>query len=144
MPVSSLFLMGAMAIILLGTFNGLLAQTLPVRLLTDTPPLALARLQYLFLGVGVFVLGALGHAREAPAGHGDESLSKIGFWLMFLGFNLAFFPTTLRRSQALLTNPTRLLSASVEPEVFLGGVMFVAGVGVCLWRYVLVAHRARS
>lgn len=52
MPVSSLFLMGATAIILLGTFNGLLAQTLPVRLLTDTPPLALARLQYLFLGVG--------------------------------------------------------------------------------------------
>ena len=30
MPVSHLFLMGSMAIILLGTFNGLLAQTLPV------------------------------------------------------------------------------------------------------------------
>ena len=144
MPVSHLFLMGSMAIILLGTFNGLLAQSLPVWLPTDTPALAFARLQYLFLGVGVFVLGALGHLREEPAGPRDESLSRIGFWLMFLGFNLAFFPTSLRRSQALLTNPIRLLSASVGPEVFLGAVMFIAGLAVCLWGYVLVARRARS
>jgi cytochrome c oxidase subunit 1/cytochrome c oxidase subunit I+III len=136
--------MGAMAIMLLGTFNGLLAQTLPVRLPTDSSAPAFARLQYLFLGVGVFVLGALGHLREAPAGHADDWRSKIGFWLMFLGFNLAFFPTTLRRSQALLTNPTRLLSASVGPEVVLGAAMFVAGIGVCLWNYLLVTHRAQS
>jgi len=144
MPVSHLFLMGSMAIILLGTFNGFLAQTLPVWLPTDTPALAFARLQYLFLGVGVFVLGAWGHLREEPVAPRDESLSRIGFWLMFLGFNLAFFPISLRRSQALLTNPTRLLSASVRPEVFLGAVMFIAGIAVCLWGYVLVARRARS
>ena len=97
MRASALFLMGSIAVLLLGLFNSFLAQASPIRMATDTPLLALARLHYLFWGVGIFVLGALIHVPGADCAR-RESASKLGFWLMFLGFNLAFFPTTLRRS----------------------------------------------
>ena len=140
MRASALFLMGSIAVLLLGLFNSFLAQASPIRMATDTPLLALARLHYLFWGVGIFVLGALIHVPGADCAR-RESASKLGFWLMFLGFNLAFFPTTLRRSQAFLEDPTRLFSPAVSPEVFVGALMFVAGVGMCLWN---CAQTARS
>ena len=140
MPASALFLMGSVAILLLGLFNSFLAQTLPIRMPTDTPMLALARLHYLFWGVGIFVIGALIHVPGAERSR-RESASKLGFWLMFFGFNLAFFPTTFRRSQAFLSEPTRLFSPAVGPEVFLGALMFAVGFVTCLWN---CAHTARS
>src|SRR5688572_5681568 len=96
MTVSALFLMGSIAIFLLGTFSGFMSHTLAVRLAADAPLLALARVQYLCWGVGIFALGALVHLPErGPIRF--EPVSKLGFWLMFVGFNLAFLPTTLRR-----------------------------------------------
>ena len=63
---------------------------------------------------------------------------------MFLGFNLAFFPTTLRRGHTFLTEPMRLLSAAVGLEVSLGVFMFLAGTVVCVWNYVLLERQARG
>jgi hypothetical protein len=140
MTVSGLFWMGAIAILLLGTFNGFLAQTLPLRLPIDTRLLAWARLQYLFWGIGIFVVGAVAHLHSGTEERRLERCSKLGFWLMFLGFNLAFFPTTLRRSQALVTDPMRWVAAAVGPEVLLGVFMFISGMGLCVWSYTLVAR----
>ena len=39
-----LFMMGSVGILLLGTFTGLVAQTLPVRMAADSRALALARM----------------------------------------------------------------------------------------------------
>jgi heme/copper-type cytochrome/quinol oxidase subunit 1 len=133
MTVSALFLMGSIAVFLLGTFSGFMAHTLTVRLASDVPLLTLARLQYLLWGVGIFGLGALVHLPDDRRPHRSEQVSKLAFWLMFVGFNLAFFPTTLRRSQALLTDPARLFSPALGPEVSLGVIMFVFGTGLCLW-----------
>ena len=134
MTVSALFLMGSIAVFLLGTFSGFMSHTLALRQASDAPLLALARLQYLFFGVGIFGLGALFHLPE----RGEprlEPVSRLGFWLMFLGFNLAFLPTTLRRSHAVLTDPLRLLSPAVGPEVSMGVIMFVSGIALCAWSY---------
>jgi cytochrome c oxidase subunit I+III len=144
MTLTALFLMGSCAILLLGMFNSFLAQTLPMRVPVDTPMLAFARLQYLFWGVGIFLLAALAHLPRAADSVRHDSLSRLGFWLMFLGFNFAFFPTTLRRSHAFLSEPMRLLSAAVGPEVSLGVIMFVAGTVVCVWNYVLLERQARG
>ena len=143
MTVSALFLMGSIAIFLLGTFSGFMAHTLTVRLASDVPLLTLARLQYLFWGVGIFGLGALAHLPNDRGPRGPEHVSKLAFWLMFVGFNLAFFPTTLRRSQALLTDPARLFSPAVGPEVSLGVIIFVSGTALCLWTYAM-ARSVRS
>ncbi len=132
MTVSALFLMGSIAIFLLGTFSGFMSHTLTVRLAADAPLLALARLQYLCWGVGIFALGALVHLPERVPIR-LEPVSKLGFWLMFFGFNLAFLPTTLRRSQAFLTDPVGLLSPAVGPEVSMGLIMFVSGTALCAW-----------
>ena len=142
MTVSALFLMGSIAIFLLGTFSGFMSHTLALRLASDAPLLALARLQYLFWGVGIFGLGALAHLSE-PGEARLEPASKLGFWLMFLGFNLAFLPTTLRRSQAFLTDPLRLLSPAVGPEVSMGVIMFLSGIALCAWSYA-AARSVRS
>lgn len=144
MSVSALFLMGSCAILLLGIFNSFLAQTLPMRVPVDTPMLAFARLQYLFWGVGIFLLAALAHLPRDAESARHDALSRLGFWLMFLGFNLAFFPTTRRRGHAFLTEPMRLLSAAVGPEVSLGVIMFLAGTVVCVWNYVLLERQARG
>ena len=140
MTVSGLFGMGSIAILLLGTFNGLLAQTLPLRMPLDTRLLAWARLQYLFWGIGIFVVGAVAHLHSGTAERRLDQCSKLAFWLMFLGFNLAFFPTTLRRSQALVTDPMRWLSGAVGAEVLMGVFMFVSGTGLCVWSCTLAAR----
>ena len=141
MTLTALFLMGSCAILALGIFNSFLAQTLPMRVAVDTPMLAFARLQYLFWGAGIFLLAALAHLRRDAESARHDARSKLGFWLMFLGFNLAFFPTTLRRGHAFVTEPMRLLSAAVGPEVSLGVIMFLAGTVVCVWNYVLLERR---
>src|SRR5687768_17265093 len=88
MTVTALFLMGSVAILLLGLFNSFLAQALPMRVPVDTPILAFARLQYLFWGAGIFLLGAVAHLPRATESARHDSPSRLGFWLMFLGFNL--------------------------------------------------------
>jgi hypothetical protein len=132
MSVSALFLMGSMAIFLLGTFQGFLAQTLPIRMPMDAPLAAMARLQYLFWGIAVFGLGALAYLPRERAATRHEPLARLGFWLMFLGFNLALFPTRLRRSPAFVSDPLTLLSTGVGPEVPLGVVLFLAGTALCI------------
>ena len=144
MSVSALFLMGSMAIFLLGTFQGFLAQTLPMRMPIDAPLVAMARLQYLFSGIAVFGLGALAYLPRDPAATGHEALARPGFWLMFLGFNLALFPTRLRRSPAFVSDPLTLLSTGVGPEVPLGVVLFVAGTTLCMLGCARLTGRTRS
>jgi cytochrome c oxidase subunit 1/cytochrome c oxidase subunit I+III len=143
MTVSALFLMGSMAIFLLGMFNAFLAQTLPIRLPGDTPTVAMARLQYLFAGVTIFIVGALAYLpRQSEGDH--QSASKLGFWFMFLGFNLAFFPTALRRTHVWLTHPMGIFSATVGPEIVLGAVLFAVGTGICIWDCAMVARSTRE
>jgi cytochrome c oxidase subunit 1/cytochrome c oxidase subunit I+III len=144
--VSALFLMGSVAIFLLGTFNGFIAQTLPVRVAVDTPALALARLYYVFAGVGIFLLGALGFQWrcEDQSSPRCEAFARFGFWLMFVGFNLACFPTTLRRSHGFLSDPLQLFSGSVGPEVAVGAFVFVGGVLLCVGSHAAIARSLRT
>ena len=137
MNSSVLFMMGSVAILLLGTFTGLVAQTLPVRMAADSRALALARMDYLFFGCLIFLTCGLcyhwlyRHAAARP----EAALGKLSFWLMFLGFNFAFFPTTLRRSQPMLSDPLDLIAGTFGGEVSFGVMAFAAGAVLCLWDY---------
>ena len=126
MPVSALFLMGAMAIVLLGAAQAFFAPSLPV------PPgaesmLTVARLYYLYWGVGLFTVGALFnlHCERRPGN--QLTVRKAAFWMMFLGFNLAFFPTSPRRSHAIQSDPLSLLSSASGPDVSLGLILLLIG-----------------
>jgi cytochrome c oxidase subunit I+III len=134
MPVTCLYTMGAMAVLLLGMFNGFVAQTLPVRLTADSPLLAAARLHYVLVGTSVLLVVALLYQRVAGARpESDDTLGRLSFWLVFLGFNAAFFPTALRRAPMLLSDPAAIVSGSAGPVVFLGALSFAVGLVVCLW-----------
>jgi hypothetical protein len=93
-----------------------------------------------YIQVAIPSRGALAHLPHATESGRHDSVSRLGFWLMFLGFNFAFFPTTLRRSHAFLTEPLRLLSTAVGPEVSLGVIMFMAGTVVSAWTVALTAR----
>jgi hypothetical protein len=102
--------------------------------------MALARLYYVFAGVAVFLVAAVGfqwgcEERSSPR---CEGVARLGFWMMFLGFNLACFPTTLRRSHAFVRDPLLLFSGSVGPEVALGAMTFVCGVLLCAGSYAAI------
>ena len=140
MSVTCLYTMGAMAVLLLGMFNGFVAQTLPMRWTADSPLLAAARLQYVLVGTSVLLIVALLYQRVAAGRpESDETLGRLGFWLVFLGFNAAFFPTALRRAPILLSHPGAMVSGSVGPEVFLGALTFALGMVVCMWDLVRVS-----
>jgi hypothetical protein len=126
MPVSALFLMGAMAIVLLGAAQALFAPSLPVTAPAGST-LAVARLYYLYWGVGLFTVGALGnlHCERRPGN--QLTVRKAAFWMMFLGFNLAFFPTSPRRSHALMSD-LGFFSAALGPDISLGIVLLAFGV----------------
>jgi hypothetical protein len=131
MPVSALFLMGAIATLLLGAAQALFAPSLPVTAPADST-LAIARLYYLYWGVGIFTVGALGNLHCERLPRNQLTVQKAAFWMMFLGFNLAFFPTSPRRSHALMADPG-LFSAAVGPDIGLGIVLFAFGVTIFIF-----------
>ena len=144
MPVTCLYTMGAMAVLLLGMFNGFVAHALPLRLTTPSPLLAAARLQYVFVGTSVLLLVALLYQRAAAGRpEEDETLGRLSFWLVFLGFNAAFFPTALRSAPILLSDPGGMASGTVGPEIVVGVVTFALGMIVCMWDLVRVSHPLR-
>jgi cytochrome c oxidase subunit 1/cytochrome c oxidase subunit I+III len=131
MPVSALFLMGAMAVLLLGMVQALLAPSLPVPATVESI-LTMARLDYLFWGIGIFTIGAVLnlHRESRP---GNLTVQKAGFWMMFVGFNLAFFPTSPRRSHAFMPDPLSLFSSAPGPDIRLGIVLFALGVMIFIF-----------
>ena len=60
--------------------------------------------------------------------------ARLGFWLMFLGFNLAFLPTSWRGpAPTLLTQPDVLLSGQAGTVLLLGSLTFIGGSLLSLW-----------
>ena len=140
MTITALFIMGSVAILLIGAVNSFAAELFPIRRAPEKPLFALSQLHYLFFGFAIFTACAacyhwLTTSTSQPP---DERLGKLSFWLMFIGFNIAFFPTWLRSgTPALLTEPVRLLSGSTGPEASVGVCGFAVGALMSIWNFVL-------
>ena len=89
-----LFALGWFLIFLLGGVTGVMLGVLPFNWQATDSYFIVAHFHYVLNGAVVFpIFGALYYWLPKMTGRLlDERMGKISFWVMFVGFNLAFFP----------------------------------------------------
>jgi heme/copper-type cytochrome/quinol oxidase subunit 1 len=91
------FIFGFIALFVIGGLSGVVTAFIPFDWqITDTY-FVVAHIHYVIIGANVFpVLAAFYHWLPKMTGRlMNETAGRWGFWLMFMGFNLAFFPMHL-------------------------------------------------
>ena len=104
----------SIVLFVIGGVSGFMTAAVPVDWqLTDTY-FVVAHLHYVLIGINVFpVVGGdlLLVSRSSPADLMNERLGKWNFWIMFIGFNLGFFPMHIA---GLLGMPRRIYTYPAE------------------------------
>jgi cytochrome c oxidase subunit I+III len=92
-----LYVLAFFFILILGGMTGLILASVPLDLQVTDTYFVVAHLHYVLIGGAVFPLfGAFYYWFPKITGYMmSESVGRLSFWLMFIGFNLAFFPMHL-------------------------------------------------
>jgi cytochrome c oxidase subunit I+III len=120
-----LFSIGFIVMIVLGGLSGVMFASIPFDQQVTDSYFVVAHLHYVLFGGAVFpIFGGLYYWLPKMTGKLlDEKLGKISFWLMFVGFNLAFFPMHI---SGLLGQPRRTYT-------------YEAGLGWDIWNLLATA-----
>ncbi|CAG4894831.1 cytochrome c oxidase subunit I [Paraburkholderia saeva] len=89
-----LFFAGFVLLFVIGGVSGVMTAAVPLDWQLTETYFVVAHLHYVLLGINVFpVIGGIYFWFPKFTGRMmSERLGKLGFWVMFSGFNLAFFP----------------------------------------------------
>ena len=89
-----LFVLGFILIFVIGGVSGVMAASVPFDQATTDSYFVVAHFHYIMAGVAIFpVLAAIYYWGPKIWGRMlHEGWGKVSFWLVFVGFNLAFFP----------------------------------------------------
>jgi cytochrome c oxidase subunit I+III len=89
-----LFVIGFLVIFVLGGLTGVMVASVPLDLQLHDTYFVVAHFHYVLIGGGVFpLLGGIYYWYPKITGRlMSEKLGQWNFWLLFIGFNLAFFP----------------------------------------------------
>ena len=92
-----LFVLGFIFIFVIGGVTGVMFAAIPFDQAVHDSYFVVAHLHYVLVGSAVFpIFAAIYHWGPKMTGRLlDERWGKVSFWLMFVGFNLAFFPQHL-------------------------------------------------
>ena len=132
-----LFVLGFLIIFVLGGITGIMVAAVPFDWQAHDSYFIVAHLHYVLLGGSVFpIFAALYY--WIPKIHGkmlSERLGKWNFWLMFIGFNITFFPMhivgLLGMPRRVYTYPTEFGWQSYNLISTLGS--YLLGVGILLF-----------
>jgi cytochrome c oxidase subunit I len=93
-PVPMLYVVGFIVTFVIGGLTGVIVAAVPLDLELHDTYFIVAHFHYVLIGGAVFpLLGILTYWYPMITGRMmSETLGKISFWMMFLGFQLAFFP----------------------------------------------------
>jgi cytochrome c oxidase subunit I len=123
---SFLFFAGFIVVFVIGGVSGFMTGSVPVDWqLTDTY-FVVAHIHYVLIGWNLFaVMGALYHWFPKMSGRLlNEPLGKLTFWLMFIGFNVGFFPMHI---VGLMGMPRRIYTYS--PDMGWGTLNLITTIG---------------
>ena len=135
------FVYGFIAIFVLGGLTGVMLASVPLNLQVHDTYFVVAHFHYVLIGGALFPLfGAFYHWFPKMTGRlMNETLGKINFWVLFLGFNLTFFPMHILGLKGM---PRRIYTYGAEMEwgplsllatvgawiIAIGGILFIVNV----------------
>ena len=141
------FALGFIALLVVGGLNGIITAVIPVDWqLTDTY-FVVAHLHYVLVGANVFpVFAAFYYWLPKITGRRmNETLGKLGFWIMFVGFNLAFFPMhmvgLLGMPRRVYTYPPGLGWEGLNATSTVGAMILGLGILVSCWNFLASSRR---
>ena len=133
------FVYGFIAIFVLGGLTGVMLASIPLDLQVHDTYFVVAHFHYVLIGGALFPLfGAFYHWFPKMTGRlMNERLGKLNFWVLFIGFNLTFFPMHIlglkgmpRRVYTYLPemgwSDINLLATIGAYIIALGGILFLA------------------
>jgi cytochrome c oxidase subunit 1 len=135
------FVFGFIAIFVMGGLTGVMLASIPIDLQVHDTFFVVAHFHYVLIGGALFPLfGAFHHWYPKFTGRMiDEKLGRITFWLLFIGFNLTFFPMHILglkgMTRRIYTYPTEMgwgpanMLATIGAFIIAaGGIVFIANV----------------
>ena len=144
-----LFSMGFLLIFLLGGITGVMVAVMPFDWQVHDSYFVVAHFHYVLNGAVVFpIFGALYYWLPKMTGRLlSERLGKISFWIMFVGFNLAFFPMHilgfLGMPRRIYTYPADVGWTGLNQVASVGGLLFGLGTGITLWNWIWSRRRGQ-
>jgi cytochrome c oxidase subunit I+III len=134
-----LFTVGSLVIFVLGGLTGVMVAIVPFDFQAHDTFFVVGHFHYVLIGGALFPIFA-GCYYYFPLINGkalSERLGRIGFWLAFVGFNVAFLPmhlTGLRgMPRRVFTYPPELGLTALNMASTIGAFVLAAGVGVIFW-----------
>jgi cytochrome c oxidase subunit I+III len=149
LTVPMLFTVGFLLIFLLGGITGVMVSILPFDWAVTDSYFIVAHLHYVLNGAVVFpIFGAIYFWAPKITGKMlDERLGKISFWVMFIGFNLTFFPMhilgVMGMPRRVWTYSNGLGWDSLNAIVSIGSVVFGIGTGITLLNWAISMRRVK-
>jgi len=137
--VPMLFAMGSLVIFVLGGLTGVMVAIVPFDFQAHDTFFVVGHFHYVLIGGALFPIFA-GCYYYFPLVNGkqlSERLGRIGFWIAFIGFNIAFLPmhvTGLRgMPRRVFTYPPDLGLSALNLTSTIGAFILAGGVAVIFW-----------
>jgi cytochrome c oxidase subunit I len=135
------FVLGFIFIFVLGGLTGVMLASVPLDLQVHDTFFVVAHFHYVLIGGALFPLfGAFYHWYPKMTGRVmDDFIGKINFWILFVGFNLTFFPMHILglrgMTRRIYTYPAEMgwepmnaLASVGAGIILLGGIVFILNV----------------
>ena len=124
-----LFVLGFFFIFVIGGLTGVMMASVPLDLQIHDTFFIVAHFHYVLIGGAVFpLLGGLYYWYPKMFGRMlNDTMGTIGFWILFIGFNMTFFPMHIL---GLMGMPRRIYT--YPTELGWGGLNLLASVGAGL------------
>lgn len=136
MTTAMYYALGSIACLVIGGLSGVYTAVIPVDWQVHDTYFVVAHIHYVLIGANVFpVFAAFYYWLPKMTGRMlDEYIGKWSFWIMFIGFNVGFFPMHLLGLQGMprriYTYPAVLGLGATNMLVTVGA--FVLGIGILL------------
>lgn len=150
LTTSMLFALGFLAALILGGLSGVVTAVIPFDWQVHDTYFVVAHLHYVLVGANVFpVFAAFYYWLPKMTGRKlGERLGRWSFALMFIGFNVTFFPMHITGAMGMRR---RVYSYAVEQgfeglnlTATIGAFVLTLGIGLTIWNFIVSLRRGEE